>query len=302
MEEAPGQFNFINSQLRMNENYMENQNEFEKMSLMVKSLVSCKIDHIFKDINHAKNDLKMRIELAIEANRKTEISPIHDSTEDIDKEIDNLNQEIEQIQNGNDPNNADVQATIAALKIQIDELQNKKAMPHDANSANSQEDINKLINGKTYYKNALTDISNKALTLDLSLNSLKKENERLTQEIEALKKTSNVTNVTNVTNAPPGDLKTQLKNALARIKELEDAPKSGANTITSNNNNNNSNNSNNNNNNNNSNNNSNNNNNDNNNNSNNTDNSNNNNNNNNRPQRNNSKNTFTDFVIGHYTP
>ena len=94
-ESAPGQFNFINSQLRMNENHVENQNEYEKMSLMVENLVSCKIENIFKDIDHTKEDLKTRIKCAIDADKN---------------------------QNANTPNNASLKMDNDALKLQIDEL------------------------------------------------------------------------------------------------------------------------------------------------------------------------------------
>ena len=69
-EKAPGQFNFINSRLRMNENYAENQNEYEKMSLMVENLVKCKINQVFKDIEHVNEDLKTQISYAINAHEE----------------------------------------------------------------------------------------------------------------------------------------------------------------------------------------------------------------------------------------
>ena len=69
-EKALGQFNFINSRLRMNENYAENQNEYEKMSFMVKKLVECKINQVFKDIEHVNEDLKTQISYAINAHEE----------------------------------------------------------------------------------------------------------------------------------------------------------------------------------------------------------------------------------------
>ena len=69
-EKALGQFNFINSRLRMNENYAENQNEYEKMSFMVKKLVECKINQVFKDIEHVNEDLKTQISYAITAHEE----------------------------------------------------------------------------------------------------------------------------------------------------------------------------------------------------------------------------------------
>ena len=367
-EIAPGQFNFINSQLRMNENHAENQNEFLKMSLMVKNLVSCKIERIFNDIDHAKEDLKTRIKCAIEsdeseknakinadnlaaslANKKAEIDKniLESETKigELDKEIkkmeidnkakiDNLNKTIEDLKNGNnsnaeklqekindltkeiqeiesgknssskksqdeiaelkdkiekinkekEANNVKLQTDIAALKTNITDL-NTKTKSEIANSQSNIEiekakitkdnesklttlttendrlkleidDLNKVIQEKgnnnistSAPSNADTStldnlkIENKALKKNVivdspsglpseALNEANKKIQILTQEIETLKKTSNVTNVTNVTNAASGDLQTQLAKAMAKIKELENAPKPGTNTNT----------------------------------------------------------------------
>ena len=218
-ESAPGQFNFINSQLRMNENHVENQNEYEKMSLMVENLVSCKIENIFKDIDHAKEDLKTRIKCAIDADKN---------------------------QNANTPNNASLKMDNDALKSQIVEL-------------------TKIV--KTNNQN------------NPDLNKVNQTTQPSTQQINSFIKPSNVTN------APSGDLQTQLTQALARIKELDDALKASTTTdrdVTNNGANNSTNNGANN--------------------STNTINDPTNNNANNNPQSNNSKNKFADFVIGHYTP
>jgi hypothetical protein len=114
-EIAPGQFNFINSQLRMNENHVENQNEFVKISVMVKNLVECKIGQIFKDIDHAKEDLKMRIAFAIEA---------HENASTL------------AVKNGNDPNNANLQEQIDNLKKENDSLKKPSSNPSSNTSSN----------------------------------------------------------------------------------------------------------------------------------------------------------------------
>jgi cell division protein FtsL len=130
-ESAPGQFNFINSQLRMNENHVENQNEFEKMSLMVKNLVSCKIEHIFNDIDRAKEDLKMRIKIAIEAAEKASTSTAilaappqqiinaNANAAESQAKINDLHKQIEDLKKGNDLNS---QSKIAELNKQLEEL------------------------------------------------------------------------------------------------------------------------------------------------------------------------------------
>ena len=122
-ESAPGQFNFINSQLRMNENHVENQNEFKKMSLMVENLVSCKIENIFKDIDHAKEDLKTRIKLAIEASENTSTSTA--TLAAINQQANNddaLNKKslISPVTSSDELNNAN--AEILKLKEQINKL------------------------------------------------------------------------------------------------------------------------------------------------------------------------------------
>ena len=175
-EIAPGQFNFINSQLRMNENHAENQNEFLKMSLMVKNLVSCKIERIFNDIDHAKEDLKTRIKCAIEsdeseknakinadnlaaslANKKAEIDKniLESETKigELDKEIkkmeidnkakiDNLNKTIEDLKNGNNSNAEKLQEKINDLTKEIQEIESGK----NSSSKESQDKIDELKN------------------------------------------------------------------------------------------------------------------------------------------------------------
>lgn len=364
-EIAPGQFNFINSQLRMNENHAENQNEFLKMSLMVKNLVSCKIERIFNDIDHAKEDLKTRIKCAIESDESEKNAKINadnlaaslaDEKAKIDQKIsdsetkigeldqqikkleidnkanvDKLDQQIKELDDENKANAAKSEGKIADLtsKIaeiekgknssskesqdKIDELKNEMERINkekEANKASSLKDIaalnNQITNLNTKTKSEIANsekniaalnsqitkeneskiatltTENGRLKLEIAelksqkgnnnnstsapsnadtsnFGTLKKENEALkknvivdspsglpsealneankkiqilTQEIETLKKTSNVTNVTNVTNAASGDLQTQLAKAMAKIKELENAPKPGTNTNT----------------------------------------------------------------------
>ena len=226
-ESAPGQFNFINSQLRMNENHVENQNEYEKMSSMVKNLVSCKIKNIFKDIDHTKEDLKTRIAFAIEAHENVSILPIHNLTD----ENDLTKGRASGMANGTigTNSNSELEKALAKALARIEELENAP--------------------------------SNKSVP-------------------EAVANSS--TNGTIGTNS-----NSELAKALARIEELEKAlsdksvPAADINSSTNgtinNNNNNNSNNNNNNN-------------------GTNTDNI------NQQPKSNNSKNKFTNFVIGHYTP
>ena len=228
-EETQGQFNFINSQLRMNENHVENQNEYEKMSSMVKNLVSCKIENIFKDIDHTKEDLKTRIKLAIEADEKASTS------------IATLAVTPQQTVNAN-ANAAESQAKIDALNKQIDDL--KKG-----NDSNSQSKIAELIT-------QLEELNKKSVILPVtSSDDLTKANaeiERLKAEIAKL-------------NAKNDELKivygvaigTNSANDNANANNNNNANTTGTNNGTNNNNN---------------------------------------------PQSNNSKNTFTDFVIGHHTP
>jgi hypothetical protein len=193
-ESAPGQFNFINSQLRMNENHVENQNEFEKMSLMVKNLVSCKIEHIFNDIDRAKEDLKMRIKIAIEAAEKASTSTAI------------LAAPPQQIINAN-ANAAESQAKINDLHKQIEDL--KKG-----NDLNSQSKIAELNKQLEELNKQLEELDKKPAILPVtSSDDLTKANAEI-----ATKGVSGVTIGTNMSNT---DL--ELAKALARNKELEKA-------------------------------------------------------------------------------
>jgi hypothetical protein len=161
-----------------------------------------------------------------------------------------------------------------ALKLKIAEL-NVNPIPQKGN-----EKINNNSTGSN------TDTSN--------FYTLKKENERLTKEIEALKNkppTNNPISNNPDTNATITKLQKQLAEELAKNANLQQqvnkkpvatagisiGTNTGTNTAINNNNNAN-------------------------NNANNNNTGINNNNNNNQPKPNNSKNTFTDFVIGHHTP
>ena len=191
-EIAPGQFNFINSQLRMNENHAENQNEFLKMSLMVKNLVSCKIERIFNDIDHAKEDLKTRIKCAIESDESEKNAKINadklaatlaDEKAKIDQKISDSETKIGELDQQIKKLEIDNKANVDKLDQQIKELDDE----NKANAEKLQEKINDLTKEIQEIESGKNSSSKESQD---KIDELKNEMERINKEKEANKASS----------------------------------------------------------------------------------------------------------------
>ena len=184
-EKEPGQFNFINSRLRMNENYAENQNEYEKMSFMVKNLVECKINQVFKDIEHVNEDLKTQISYAINAYEEK----IKENVNNPSLTTSSDNKSIQEAVNRLTEENKKLTEENAAKLSQ--EAANKKLT--EENAAKLTEENKKLTE------------ENKKLTEEKE--RLTEEKERLTEEKERLTEEADIKSVNdNPTNKSKNDI------------------------------------------------------------------------------------------------